>query len=223
MATIQATTNRAQSATATQVVNAIEAEAAKRYGEAVKNHLIVTGGAKATSKPEAKTEAKAESKPEAKTAKAATTKAKAAEAPKAESKPEAKPTEAKPEPTAAPTAAEPEATEIEIVAETPEEIAQRKTKQLQTMLQRFTHLKDLNHRRTRFLETLEELEEANKTLTAEEDFTTQSYALNFVKGQYRNDTAFTIGNRELILDFIQYLTQRIRDKVQAIEEEIITA
>lgn len=209
MATIQATTNRAQSATATQVVNAIEAEAAKRYGEAVKNHLIVTGGAKATSKPEAK--------PEAKTAKAATTKAKAAE-PKAAPKPEAKP-----EPTAAPTAAAPEATEIEIVAETPEEIAQRKTKQLQTMLQRFTHLKDLNHRRTRFLETLEELEEANKTLTAEEEFTTQSYALNFVKGQYRNDTAFTIGNRELILDFIQYLTQRIRDKVQAIEDEIITA
>lgn len=188
MATIKANFKSTTSATPTaQVVNAIEAEAAKLYGEAVKNHLIVTGGAKpATAKPEAKAAPKAA-------------------APRPEQK--------KPE----------TAADIVLAKETPEEVAQRKAKELQTMLQRFAKLEDLNRRRTRFLATLDLLNDANAKLTTEDQFETTSFALDFVQGQYRNDKMFSISNRELIIDFIRYLTQRIRDKVNTIEEEIIEA
>ena len=163
-------------------------------------------------KPEAEAKPEADEKPK-RTRKTA--------APMQEAKPEPK-QEAKPEATAAPQQeAKPEPL-VSIPTETAEERAERMQKELQTTLQKLTKLQDLNKKRTKFIATLDLLTDAKQKLTAEEDFEAKSYKIDFCGGtEYRADKLFSIANRELLLDFVDFMQSKIQERVSTLEAQII--
>ena len=214
MQTNSTTTNSAAQ-TAANVANAVKNEAAKRFGEEAAAKLVVgtipTPQAAPQAKPEAEAKPEADEKPK-RTRKTA--------APKEEAKPEAAPKqEAKPEATAAPKKPEPLAS---IPTETAEQRAERMQKELQTTLQKLTKLQDLNKKRTKFIATLDLLTDAKQKLTAEEDFEAKSYKIDFCGGtEYRADKLFSIANRELLLDFVDFMQNKIQERVSTLEAQII--
>ena len=210
------TTTNSAAQTAANVANAVKNEAAKRFGEEAAAKLVVgtipTPQAAPQAKPEAKAKPEADEKPK-RTRKTA--------APKQEAKPETK-QEAKPEATAAPQQeAKPEPL-VSIPTETAEERAERMQKELQTTLQKLTKLQDLNKKRTKFIATLDLLTDAKQKLTAEEDFEAKSYKIDFCGGtEYRADKLFSIANRELLLDFVDFMQSKIQERVSTLEAQII--
>lgn len=209
------TTTQSAAQTAANVANAVKNEAAKRFGEEAAAKLVVgtipTPQAAPQAKPEAEAKPEADEKPK-RTRKTA--------APKEEAKPEAAPKqEAKPEATAAPKKPEPLAS---IPTETAEQRAERMQKELQTTLQKLTKLQDLNKKRTKFIATLDLLTDAKQKLTAEEDFEAKSYKIDFCGGtEYRADKLFSIANRELLLDFVDFMQNKIQERVSTLEAQII--
>ena len=106
--------------------------------------------------------------------------------------------------------------------ETAEQRAARMQKELQTTLQKLTKLQDLNKKRTKFIETLDLLTDAKQKLTAEEDFEAKTYKIDFCGGtEYRNDKLFSIANRELLLDFVDFMQSKIQERVSSLEAQII--
>ncbi|MEE0904079.1 MAG: hypothetical protein U0L68_06410 [Prevotellamassilia sp.] len=189
------TTTKSAAQTAAIVANAVKNEAAKRFGAEAAAKLVVGTINTPQAAPQAKPEAAEEkNKRTRKTA-----------APKEEAKPEA-------------TAA----TQQEAKPETAEQRAARMQKELQTTLQKLTKLQDLNKKRTKFIETLDLLTDAKQKLTAEEDFEAKSYKIDFCGGtEYRADKLFSIANRELLLDFVDYMQSKIQERVGTLEAEII--
>ena len=217
------TTTKSAAQTAANVANAVKNEAAKRFGEEAAAKLVVgtipTPQAAPQAKPEAEAKPEADEKPK-RTRKTAAPKeeAKPEAAPKQEAKPEPK-QEAKPEATAAPKKPEPLAS---IPTETAEQRAERMQKELQTTLQKLTKLQDLNKKRTKFIATLDLLTDAKQKLTAEEDFEAKSYKIDFCGGtEYRADKLFSIANRELLLDFVDFMQSKIQERVSTLEAQII--
>ena len=217
------TTTNSAAQTAANVANAVKNEAAKRFGAEAAAKLVVgtipTPQAAPQAKPEAEAKPEADEKPK-RTRKTAAPKeeAKPEAAPKQEAKPEPK-QEAKPEATAAPKKPEPLAS---IPTETAEQRAERMQKELQTTLQKLTKLQDLNKKRTKFIETLDLLTDAKQKLTAEEDFEAKTYKIDFCGGtEYRNDKLFSIANRELLLDFVDFMQSKIQERVSSLEAQII--
>ena len=210
------TTTKSAAQTAANVANAVKNEAAKRFGEEAAAKLVVgtipTPQAAPQAKPEAEAKPEADEKPK-RTRKTA--------APMQEAKPEPK-QEAKPEVTAAPQQeAKPEPL-VSIPTETAEERAERMQKELQTTLQKLTKLQDLNKNRTKFIETLDLLTDAKQKLTAEEDFEAKTYKIDFCGGtEYRNDKLFSIANRVLLLDFVDFMQSKIQERVSSLEAQII--
>lgn len=222
MQTNSTTTNSAAQ-TAANVANAVKNEAAKRFGEEAAAKLVVgtipTPQAAPQAKPEAEAKPEADEKPK-RTRKTAAPKeeAKPEAAPKQEAKPEPK-QEAKPEATAAPKQPKPL---VSIPTETAEQRAERMQKELQTTLQKLTKLQDLNKKRTKFIATLDLLTDAKQKLTAEEDFEAKSYKIDFCGGtEYRADKLFSIANRELLLDFVDFMQSKIQERVSTLEAQII--
>lgn len=222
MQTNSTTTNSAAQ-TAANVANAVKNEAAKRFGEEAAAKLVVgtipTPQAAPQAKPEAEAKPEADEKPK-RTRKTAAPKeeAKPEAAPKQEAKPEPK-QEAKPEATAAPKQPKPL---VSIPTETAEQRAERMQKELQTTLQKLTKLQDLNKKRTKFIATLDLLTDAKQKLTAEEDFEAKSYKIDFCGGtEYRADKLFSIANRELLLDFVDFMQSKIQERVSSLEAQII--
>lgn len=100
--------------------------------------------------------------------------------------------------------------------------AERMQRELQATLQRLNALQELNRKRTKFLETLDLLADAEQRLGAEEVFEVKNYKIEFCGGkEYRPDTLFSIANRELLLDFVGFMQSRIRERVALLEEQII--
>ena len=195
MSTNSTTTNSAAQTAAT-VANAVKSEAAKRFGAEAAAKLVVGTIPTPQAAPKAKTEA--EAKPEAD------------EKPKRTRKTAAPQQEAKPEPL------------VSIPTETAEERAERMQKELQTTLQKLTKLQDLNKKRTKFIATLDLLTDAKQKLTAEEDFEAKSYKIDFCGGtEYRADKLFSIANRELLLDFVDFMQSKIQERVSTLEAQII--
>ena len=205
------TTNSAAQTTA-NVANAVKNEAAKRFGAEAAAKLVVGTIPTPQAKPEA--EAKPEEEKPKRTRKAA--------APKEEAKPEATAApqqEAKPEPKQE--AKQPEPL-VQFQPETAEQRAARMQKELQTTLQKLTKLQDLNKKRTKFIETLDLLTDARQKLTAEEDFEAKTYKIDFCGGtEYRNDKLFSIANRELLLDLVTFMQDKIQERVSSLEAQII--
>ena len=210
------TTTNSAAQTAANVANAVKNEAAKRFGPEAAAKLVVGTIPAPQAAPQAKPEA--EAKPEADEKPKRTRKT---AAPMQEAKPEPK-QEAKPEATAAPQQeAKPEPL-VSIPTETAEERAERMQKELQTTLQKLTKLQDLNKKRTKFIETLDLLTDAKQKLTAEEDFEAKSYKIDFCGGtEYRADKLFSIANRELLLDFVDFMQSKIQERVSTLEAQII--
>lgn len=215
MSTNSTTTNSAAQTAAT-VANAVKNEATKRFGAEAAAKLVVGTIPAPQAAPKAKPEA--EAKPEADEKPKRTRKT---AAPQQEAKPEPK-EEAKPEATAAPQQeAKPEPL-VSIPTETAEERAERMQKELQTTLQKLTKLQDLNKKRTKFIATLDLLTDAKQKLTAEEDFEAKSYKIDFCGGtEYRADKLFSIANRELLLDFVDFMQSKIQERVSTLEAQII--
>lgn len=104
------------------------------------------------------------------------------------------------------------------------ERAARMQRELQTTLQRLTKLQDLNSKRTKFIATLDLLADAKDKLSDEEDFETKTYRIDFCTGvEYRADKLFSIANRALLLDFVDFMQARIRERVTSLEAQIIEA
>lgn len=206
------TTTNSAAQTAANVANAVKNEAAKRFGAEAAAKLVVGTIPTPQAKPEA--EAKPEEEKPKRTRKAA--------APKEEAKPEATAApqqEAKPEPKQE--AKQPEPL-VQFQPETAEQRAARMQKELQTTLQKLTKLQDLNKKRTKFIETLDLLTDARQKLTAEEDFEAKTYKIDFCGGtEYRNDKLFSIANRELLLDFVTFMQDKIQERVSSLEAQII--
>lgn len=100
--------------------------------------------------------------------------------------------------------------------------AERMQRELQATLQRLNALQELNRKRTKFLETLDLLADAEQRLSAEEVFEVKNYKIEFCGGkEFRPDTLFSIANRELLLDFVGFMQSRIRERVALLEEQII--
>ena len=190
------TTTKSAAQTAANVANAVKNEAAKRFGEEAAAKLVVGTIPTPQAAPQAKPEA--EAKPEAD------------EKPKRTRKTAAPQQEAKPEPL------------VSIPTETAEERAERMQKELQTTLQKLTKLQDLNKKRTKFIATLDLLTDAKQKLTAEEDFEAKTYKIDFCGGtEYRADKLFSIANRELLLDFVTFMQDKIQERVSSLEAQII--
>lgn len=198
------TTTNSAAQTAANVANAVKNEAAKRFGAEAAAKLVVGTIPAPQAAPQAKPEA--EAKPEADEKPKRTRKT---AAPMQEAKPEPK-QEAKPEPL------------VQFQPETAEERAARMQKELQTTLQKLTKLQDLNKKRTKFIATLDLLTDAKQKLTAEEDFEAKSYKIDFCGGtEYRADKLFSIANRELLLDFVDFMQSKIQERVSTLEAQII--
>lgn len=198
------TTTNSAAQTAANVANAVKNEAAKRFGAEAAAKLVVGTIPAPQAAPQAKPEA--EAKPEAD------------EKPKRTRKTAAPMQEAKPEPKQE---AKPEAL-VQFQPETAEERAARMQKELQTTLQKLTKLQDLNKKRTKFIATLDLLTDAKQKLTAEEDFEAKSYKIDFCGGtEYRADKLFSIANRELLLDFVDFMQSKIQERVSTLEAQII--
>jgi hypothetical protein len=109
--------------------------------------------------------------------------------------------------------------------ETPEEIAERKAKELQSTLQKLATLQELNRRRSKFIETLDQLTNAENLLSqkAEIDSEQITYSIDFASGEtrYNREKLFSITHQEIVLDFVRYLSEKIKDKVATLEAQII--
>lgn len=101
------------------------------------------------------------------------------------------------------------------------EIEQR-TAELQKCLAELERKKRLSDNRVKFIDVMDKLEKAEDELSQEEDFNTGLYKLKFCNGNsYRDDDAFSINNRLIIVEFIHFIRGKITEKVQEIEAQLI--
>lgn len=101
------------------------------------------------------------------------------------------------------------------------EIEQR-TAELQKCLAELERKKKLSDNRVKFIDVMDKLEKAEDELSQEEDFNTGLYKLKFCNGNsYRDDDAFSINNRLIIVEFIHFIRGKITEKVQEIEAQLI--
>ena len=210
------TSNSAAQAAAT-VANAIKAEAAKQFGEAAAAKLVVGTVPAPNAEPQQQPEP--QQNPEAQP------KAEAKQKPEPQQKPEAQQkaeTTDKPRRTRKTAAPQTEEKKPALSLLEQQQRAERMQRELQATLQRLNALQELNRKRTKFLETLDLLADAEQRLSAEEVFEVKNYKIEFCGGkEYRPDTLFSIANRELLLDFVGFMQSRIRERVALLEEQII--
>lgn len=100
----------------------------------------------------------------------------------------------------------------------------RKQKELQKCLQELARKKQLSDNRAKFVETLDQLNEAEKLLNPE-DFETKRMKLQLNEisesGYSRDGLSVSISNSRLILEFIAMLREKVSDKISEIETELI--
>lgn len=197
-------TNQSAAQAAANVATAAKEETAKRVREVVASKPVE--GTAPTPQQEEKPK---------RTRKAASAQQQAKTEPAATDAPQQ---EAKAEPAA------PNAPHQEGKKENLAERAARMQRELQTTLQKLTKLQDLNNKRTKFIATLDLLADAKDKLSDEEDFETKTYRIDFCTGvEYRADKLFSIANRALLLDFVDFMQARIRERVTSLEAQIIEA
>ena len=101
---------------------------------------------------------------------------------------------------------------------------ERKQKELQNCLKELARKKQLSDNRAKFIETLDQLNEAEKLLNPE-DFETKRIKLTLNEisesGYSRDGLSVSISNSRLILEFISMLREKVSDKISEIEPELI--
>ena len=123
------------------------------------------------------------------------------EAPKAEAKGKKKPTKKQ--------------TAEELQAE-----IERKTAELQKCLADLERKKKLSNDRSAFMSALDDLDAAETKLGDEDSFDSPHYKLRFSQG-YSNSDVFTLSNRFVLLEFINFMRGRIKTKISEIEMQLI--
>lgn len=97
----------------------------------------------------------------------------------------------------------------------------RKSKELQSKLQELEHKQTLNKQRSTFLHTLDDLAAFTAELGKEEGFDCNVGKITFFHGQYARETMFSISNTSILKDFVEFTTQKIKERVTTLEEELI--
>ncbi|MBR3895843.1 MAG: hypothetical protein IKJ42_02300 [Bacteroidaceae bacterium] len=97
----------------------------------------------------------------------------------------------------------------------------RKTQELQTKLKELEHKQTLNKQRSIFLRTLDDLAAFTDEIGKEEGFDCNVGKITFFHGQYARETMFSISNTSILKDFVEFTTQKIKERVAALEEELI--
>ena len=116
----------------------------------------------------------------------------------------------------------PQETLAQIKQETAAERAARMQQELQQTLQKLNSLQELNKKRTKFIETLDLLKDAKEKMQGEEDFEAKTFRLDFNKEvSYKSDKLFSISNKSVLLDFVDFLQERIKERVELLEAQII--
>lgn len=99
-----------------------------------------------------------------------------------------------------------------------------KQKELQKCLKELDRKKKLSDNRAKFIETLDQLEEAERLINPE-DFETKRLKLSLHEisdsGYSRDGFSTSISNSSLILDFIAMLKEKVSQKIEEIETELV--
>ena len=104
----------------------------------------------------------------------------------------------------------------------PKSEAQRKAEELQKEMER--KQKELSAKRTKFIETLDQINTAEEVLNEDDTFEVTSYRLIFANSSapsYREENIFKISNRELLLHFVDFIRDKINKKIAEIEAELV--
>lgn len=99
---------------------------------------------------------------------------------------------------------------------------ERRTAMLQQCLSELNRKQELSAHRSTFVSVLDDLESAEDQLLQEEDFNSGVFKLKFVEYHgYKDDDIFTIGNRNIILEFIRFTRGKVTEKIREIEQQLI--
>lgn len=98
---------------------------------------------------------------------------------------------------------------------------EHKTKELQKCLADLTRKKSLSDNRSKFIDAIDKLNDAKKNLEEQTDFETSVYRLTFKAGSYNSDDIFKISNRFVLLQFVDFITEKIHQKISEIELDLI--
>ena len=100
---------------------------------------------------------------------------------------------------------------------------ERKQKELAECLKVLEAKKELSAKRTKFIETLDQIDEAERVLTEDDTFEVSSYRLIFALGasNYNSNDIFKISHRELLLHFVEFIRDKINKKIAEIEAELV--
>ena len=110
--------------------------------------------------------------------------------------------------------------------QTPEQIQAeiaKKQKELQQKLQELEAKQRLNSNRSKFLETLDNLDEFKGKLEEMDSFETNIFRVKFcsVENGYRENDLFSVSNVAVLLDLIEFMRERINIKVSEIEQLLL--
>ena len=114
--------------------------------------------------------------------------------------------------------------EAQIEARERQREIEAKQKELQNCLKELERKKKLSDNRARFIETLDQLEEAEKLINPD-DFETKRLKLSLHEvsdsGYSRDGFSTSISNSSLILDFIAMLKEKVSQKIEELETELV--
>lgn len=101
---------------------------------------------------------------------------------------------------------------------------ERKQKELAECLKVLEAKKELSAKRSRFIDTLDQINTAEEVLNEDDTFEVSNYRLIFASSgapSYREENIFKISNRELLLNFVDFIRDKINKKIAEIEAELI--
>ena len=101
---------------------------------------------------------------------------------------------------------------------------ERKQKELAECLKVLEAKKELSAKRSTFIDTLDKINTAEEVLNEDDTFEVSNYRLIFASSgapSFREENIFKISNRELLLNFVQFIREKINKKIASLEAELV--
>ena len=101
---------------------------------------------------------------------------------------------------------------------------ERKQKELAECLKVLEAKKELSAKRSTFIDTLDKINTAEEVLNEDDTFEVSNYRLIFASSgapSFREENIFKISNRELLLNFVEFIRDKINRKIAEIEAELV--
>ena len=101
---------------------------------------------------------------------------------------------------------------------------ERKQKELAECLKVLEAKKELSAKRSTFIDTLDKINTAEEVLNEDDTFEVTNYRLIFANSgapSYREESIFKISNRELLLNFVEFISDKINKTIAEIEAELV--